>query len=154
MAATLPIASASGTAGLFGPYRRRDQFPQKAEWLDNGCLVWTGHCCNRGYGKSMGRPTHRIAYERAKGPIPPGMFVCHACDNRRCINPEHLWLGTNADNMRDMKAKGRGRGQSKTHCPLGHEYTPENTRRSPRRHCRTCERAYQRRVKAARECSP
>lgn len=84
----------------------------------NGCWVFTGYCHpTRGYGQ-MGRggrsdgliETHRAAWVLTHGEIPAGMFVCHRCDNPPCCNPEHLFLGTHADNMRDMKAKGRGRG--------------------------------------------
>lgn len=58
-------------------------------------------------GKWVAISLHRLAYERTYGSIPPGLDVRHKCDNRRCINPEHLELGTRADNLRDMAERGR-----------------------------------------------
>jgi len=80
----------------------------------NGCLLWTGYVDKRtGYGViGIARQltkVHRAAWELANGPIPKGMSVCHHCDVRNCIEPTHLWLGTYADNNRDMFAKGRHR---------------------------------------------
>jgi hypothetical protein len=80
------------------------------------CHEWTGNHNTAGYGVfSTGRRgnrrryfAHRYSWEREYGPIPDGMFVCHRCDNPPCVNPSHLFLGTNLDNHRDMWAKGRG----------------------------------------------
>lgn len=74
---------------------------------------------------------HRLAYELAVGPIPDDMVTLHSCDNIRCVNPAHLRIGTKADNNLDMFRKGRNWQASITHCPHGHEYTPENSLYTP-----------------------
>lgn len=74
------------------------------------CWEWSGNVV-RGYGQITinykKERTHRLAFKLAKGEIPDGMFVCHSCDNKLCCNPDHLWLGTTEDNMKDMVRKGR-----------------------------------------------
>lgn len=81
---------------------------------DNGCWLWTAATDRGGYGRiQLGRRrcghAHRAAYEVFIGPIPPGMHVLHRCDVRACINPAHLFIGTNADNVVDREQKGRGK---------------------------------------------
>lgn len=87
------------------------RFDEKVERSENGCLLWTGHRLANGYGlfhvKRRQTYVHRWAYEQAYGAIPPGLFVCHHCDVRNCVEPSHLFVGTQTDNMRDCAAKGR-----------------------------------------------
>jgi hypothetical protein len=86
---------------------------------DTGCHVWTGRMGatrNKKGGKAhlygaITTGTHRLAWELANGPIPPGMQVLHRCDNPRCCNPEHLFVGTQQDNMADMALKKRSRNR-------------------------------------------
>lgn len=133
----------------------------------NPCWEWKGALNNKGYGIiNRGRVgegivlVHRLSYEIHKDKIPHGINVCHKCDNPPCINPDHLFLGTQAQNMADAVAKGRtatpwnaALNKQKTHCVHGHLFSEDNTFRDRGgwRQCRTCRRDYKkrRRSKAA-----
>jgi hypothetical protein len=105
---------------------------------NSGCWLWEGACDKHGYGQlrfgqggpgSLRYATH-IALELAGRPVPPGRFACHTCDNPPCVNPDHLFIGSQKENMADCIAKGRaskpptalkGQGRLTTHCRAGHD---------------------------------
>lgn len=119
---------------------------------DAECWEWTASRNSYGYGQlavvlpSGKRPrlAHRLSWELHVGPIPEGMCILHRCDNPPCVNPSHLFIGTKADNYRDMRAKGRdgSYNRQKTHCKHGHPLSGDNpyVTRGERR-CRECGRA-------------
>lgn len=90
-----------------------ERFVAKIHPRESGCWEWIGARHRKGYGKIVGAQgtqyAHRVAWVLKHGPIPDELMVLHRCDNPRCCNPAHLFLGTHADNMRDMVVKGRGR---------------------------------------------
>lgn len=108
------------------------------------CWLWAGGR-SRGYGMVRWRGehigAHVAAYRLTRGPVPEGMEVCHTCDVRRCVRPDHLFPGTRSDNMVDMVTKGRDVNTPKTHCPRGHPYSGDNlSRNGRRRRCLACHR--------------
>jgi hypothetical protein len=110
-----------------------------------GCRLWDRAANGNGYGaityESRQIGVHRLALEAKLGrPLVAGEWALHTCDTPMCTTFDHLFLGTHADNMRDMASKGRTRQQQRTRCPRGHEYTDENTYVTSRggRQCREC----------------
>jgi hypothetical protein len=111
------------------------------------CWLWIGHKSRPGYGalnlKGKHVRVHRFSWLLHFGEIPTGMSILHRCDVRNCVNPSHLFLGTQADNMKDAGKKGRicTIGKSRlTECKRGHPFNEENTYRDGKGHrrCNTC----------------
>jgi len=132
-----------------GPTPAIERFPYFVDIIDtDGCIEWTGSKTNAGYGVigENGKPrmaTH-VSLELAGYPRPgANLFALHKCDNPACVNPKHLWWGTQSENMRDQISKGRNPRVLKTHCPKGHPYDASNTLylKDGRRQCRTCNTA-------------
>lgn len=109
---------------------------------NTGCWIWTGASIKAGYGYAVvGGKTvraHKASFEHFKHKVPDGLCVCHSCDNRWCVNPDHLWLGTHKQNAEDRDRKGRldfnkcapgwsNVGKSGTEAP-GAKLTPELVR--------------------------
>lgn len=130
--------------------RLPDYFSSKIAVRDSGCWEWTGARTPDGYGQAYRqlqkgvkntKLAHRLVYMLLRGPIPPGLFACHHCDNPPCVNPDHIFLGDFTANSRDCVRKKRHMNSKKTHCKHGHEFTPENTRiwrKTGRRFCKMC----------------
>jgi len=88
----------------------KERFFARVNKIPGGCWEWTGPLEPSGYARCWGgtkERAHRFSWMIYNGPIPEGMLVLHKCDNKKCVNPDHLFLGTQLDNMRDKVEKGR-----------------------------------------------
>jgi hypothetical protein len=113
-----------------------------ARGASDECWEWTAGKSKQGYGIFVVRPKNamtapRFSLQLATGQTGAGLYACHHCDNPGCINPAHLFWGTQADNMRDARVKGRTRGAPRqTHCKRGHELSAVN--RNAFGQCKRC----------------
>lgn len=111
------------SASMFGKFGRFNMAVDRSASLfdrikhysiksESGCWEWTGTITRTGYAqlwwRGKMRLAHRMSYDCFIAPIPDGMLICHKCDNRGCVNPDHLFVGTQTDNRNDMYGKGRG----------------------------------------------
>lgn len=109
-----------------------ERLRKRTAFAENGCWVWQGPVGTKGYICLLHRKWrgggHRVVYRLLiNANLRTEDFVCHRCDNRRCWNPAHLFVGSARVNNRDCGNKGRHHNGVKTHCKRGHEFTPENT---------------------------
>lgn len=109
---------------------------------NTGCWIW-GASLSRGYGL-LSSPeiiirAHRFSYLHFKGPIPEGLHVCHSCDNKWCVNPDHLWIGTKLENEQDKKAKNRHKPRFRMRCRNGHPFEDNLYVHNGKNKCRACE---------------
>lgn len=128
----------------------RERFDEK--WIpepNTGCWLWMGPTAGRGYastyveGQRWGSKAHRVAWELYRGPIPEGLVIDHICRQKMCVNPDHLRPVTQYVNSTENTINKIALNSKKTHCPRGHEYTPDNTyrmRKNNGRVCRACQR--------------
>lgn len=112
--------------------------------IKKDCWLFTGRIEKSGYGRKGGVSAHRLSYQTFVGKIPKGKFVLHKCDVRNCINPNHLYLGTSKDNMRDCLERGRHPRLNRNSCGRGHPYTKDTiqykySRGQKYRYCKECE---------------
>jgi hypothetical protein len=126
------IGAFTPSGGLVFAKTRSLSTPPERFWkkvvIVGSCWEWTGGLAGGGYGHFMyfvsldapvrQVPTHRFSWEMLYGPIPDGLLVCHSCDNRRCVRPSHLWLGTDQANADDKMQKGRGNLESRRWDPV------------------------------------
>lgn len=129
---------------------------------DNGCWLWQGRKSPAGYGQvwidDERYQAHRVTFQDLVGPIPDGLICDHLCRVRHCVNPQHIEPVTYRENLMRGVAPmmARERAAAVTHCPQGHEYSPENTLFTKRsngkpyhsRQCRTCNNARRARLRA------
>lgn len=146
-----------------------ERFGESYTIQPSGCWLWNRETRGRGlrgnrktpniygafYFNGKTQSAHRVAWQLTFGPIPSRLLVCHTCDNGLCVNPEHLFLGTNRDNMQDCSRKGRIPSANKPFCKNGHSLDKSSalhkeTLRGKIRQCRGCIREAMQRLRAKR----
>ncbi len=125
---------------------------------DDDCWLWKGSRTSHGYGSfsisAHTRTAHRLSWEYINGPIPDGLVIDHLCRVRHCVNPAHMELVSNGENV--LRGEGpTARHARLTHCKHGHPFDEQNTRwRNNRRVCIACREDYERRRREERALAP
>jgi hypothetical protein len=152
---------------VFGAGRRTPRTPERviadlaenSALTDGDCVEWTADLTNAGYGRftwkspeGMIRGAHRVAYHVLVAPVPVDKVIDHLCRNRKCIRLDHLDVVQQRENVMRSPIAPAAINAAKTHCPQGHEYSPENTyvytfktKKTTTRICRACASAHHRR---------
>lgn len=147
---TLSMTTAVETLRSMVPKRRGLPWRLSECWTGLGAKNSNGYVYVKLGGKSV--PAHRIAYELAYGPIPPGLVIDHVCRNRECFNPDHLEPVTNRENIR--RGLAGQHNARKTHCKNGHPFDARNTRwHKGYRVCRACVRMRERESRAKKRAA-
>lgn len=158
---------------------KEELFYAKINKSPDGCWEWSGSLQTRGNprrggGRRMGYGqfgvryadknkkkgtllAHRLMWILIHGEADDSMVICHHCDNPKCVRPDHLYMASQSQNVRDSVGRGRHAMANRTHCPSGHEYSAENTLREKtsagyvERKCRQCHNDRQRRYRQSKK---
>lgn len=111
------------SCGCLGNVSETQRFFKHVKKMKNGCWEWTGQLHPTGYGRfifqgNRGFLSHRVSWIIHNGELSSDLLVCHKCDNRKCVNPDHLFIGTNSDNIQDRTLKNR------SNRPFGNKFAP------------------------------
>lgn len=146
----------TGSCGCMNPRSVTEWGPHLWDVTEPGCWVWNQTLTAHGYGQfGRAKKAHRESYERAhQVTLTPEEKVLHSCDNPPCVNPQHLHLGTQQDNMREMVERGRAWHSNYTHCINGHALVAGNTyarKDTGKPRCRKCMLEAQKRARKRRK---
>lgn len=132
-----------------------DRFFAKVEKREDGCWIWTGATGGSDpyfYGVFLNTTAHRVSYEHFIGPIPDGMVVDHLCETKLCVNPDHVRVCTQQENLHASALTINSKNAALTHCKNGHPLSGDNVRMyRHQRVCRACKREWAARKRSKKQ---